>query len=124
MASRATAYVAEVDGRRLAAIDRNRPQLAVAREDQRLAIAGPVGRLDVVALGEYDLGYARIGIDGDGLQRTVESHLRRCSRRGERLQYHIRKRRTFHRILVVRACAQARIKWPIELHLDGRACLV
>jgi len=68
---------AGVDGLRCsAAVDGDGEHVAVLIEDERAAVAGPVGRLDAYARGVDHGGANGVGVDFDGLEGARKSELR------------------------------------------------
>src|SRR5580658_9201806 len=124
MASGAIGRVAYVDRCRLAARNRSGPKAAIPGEDQRLAVAAPVGSLDFFFAGLDHVSHARLVVDSDGLERAVKCHGRRVLRSGEGRALNIGERSLLPCAVPVRADSKPGIKRLGKMQLDRGAVLV
>ncbi len=112
---------ARVEQGRRPAFRRDRPNLSLAIEDERLAIARPIRRFEVgTFIIDYD-GAPGILIDADGLKGAVEDEVRGRGGRSQGRQLDMSERGLLSHVLVVRAHANAGVEGPIEVELDGSA---
>jgi len=115
---------AGVDGLRCpAAVDGDGEHVAVLIEDERAAVAGPVGRLDAYARGVDHVERTALGrFRRPGGAR--KSELRSRGGRRERREFKVREGRGFNCGGIVRGEADAGVEGFVEMELDGSAGLV